>query len=794
VLSKSSVYGALIGSTLSALLLTGSLRVAAPSQGSKLPPELTGLREQAIRLVSQGRYYDARKAFLSVSSRSRELGLTQSAAMNLLSGGNCLYIALNFSGALKDFEQAQDMARRYGALPALAASENNLASLYLHMGEFDKALRVSTDALDRPEGSSDPAIHGKLVFQRAIALAELNRFGEAEPYYKQAIEELTDQNDLDSVARIEGELGAKYLKENKLDQAELALNQALWLVRIHRLNASANVLASLAELRSRQGDPRSAATLYDAALAAPPNITPVWMIRSSRGRYRLENRDYAGALEDFREARRVALEMRADMVPADQDRVLFEKGLSSVMEGLVDAGNLLALRTGDRRLLSESFDAAEQDRMWSLRALVPSPNDWRSRLPDHYWELLAQYQALERTSAAGRTPASERRIEDLRVELQRIEAAAAGDSSRASVSAESALAHAQSVLPEDGVLFSFLVTDSSAWVWAVDRHRVEVFALPPSRKIKADAGAFAADIRSGKADSPAAGEMWRDLFASVPAAFLNRRRWLIEPDGPLNNLPFAALRDDTRPGAPVRAVERAAIETIPGALLLEQGSIPANAPFLGVGDPVYNSADPRYAAKDAHADLTLPRLPATAGEIEACSRAWAPGAAAKLMTGTNATASQVTEALRRDAPIVHFATHVVSAPGEFNSGLIALSLDDKGAMGLLGPREILARPVSSSLVVMNGCHSAQGESLPGAGLMGLTRAWIGAGAKAVIATSWDVPDNAAESIMTDFYRALREAPERGAAFALREAQNAAIRRSGATGSQWAAYSLLSRIP
>ncbi len=30
-------------------------------------------------------------------------------------------------------------------------------------------------------------------------------------------------------------------------------------------------------------------------------------------------------------------------------------------------------------------------------------------------------------------------------------------------------------------------------------------------------------------------------------------------------------------------------------------------------------------------------------------------------------------------------------------------------MGLLGPKEILARPVTAGLIVMNGCHSAQGE-------------------------------------------------------------------------------------
>ena len=39
----------------------------------------------------------------------------------------------------------------------------------------------------------------------------------------------------------------------------------------------------------------------------------------------------------YREARRMVTRIRVDMVPADQDRVTFESGLSDVLEGLVDA-------------------------------------------------------------------------------------------------------------------------------------------------------------------------------------------------------------------------------------------------------------------------------------------------------------------------------------------------------------------------------------------------------------------------------------------------------------------------
>jgi len=785
---------ALIGSTLFALLLCGSYRNAASfdSSDTHASSEVTRLHDAGKRFFLAADYSKAQGSFLAAANAASRAHDNYGAAMNWSNAGSCSLHTMQFGEALKELRRAREIAEATHQLRPLLFALNNLASLYIETGQFDQAIQIAREALNGPAGNADAGTRARLLCEVAQALAELKRFDEAVPYYISGINGLLDAGDLDGAARALGNFGNDGVTAGNIDEAEWALAEGLGLVRLHKLNASTNILSGLARLRGLQGQQREAATFFESALSAPPDPTPKWLIYKERGRFRLDNGEFTGALADYREARRIISRMRLEMVPADQDRVRFESGLGDVMEGLVDAGNRVARQTGDAAVLRETFDAAEQDRLWSLRLLVPTPNDWRARLPEHYWELLTQYQTLERAASAQSSPGSEDQLAQLSAQLQQIEANAAGESGSAQETTESPLSHAQSVLDADSVLLSFHISRTSSWVWAVDRQGVDVYPLPTAAKFEAETAAFARAVRDGAASAALGAQLYRDLFGAVSETYLRHRNWRLELDGPLYDLPFAALVAGQDTNGPVYLIQRAVLQAVPGALLLKHDAIPAGGALLAVGDPVYNTADARYHGKRGQSELTLPRLPNTASELEGCARAW-NSPRATLLTGSEAGSAAVEAAIARNPAILHFATHVISGPGDFRSGLIALSLDSTGAMGLLGPKDIVARPIAAKLVVMNGCHSAQGQALPSAGLMGLTRAWIGAGASAVLATQWDVADSQSQTLITDFYRTLRASPERGAAYALREAQLIALKnRQPMPG--WAAYSLLSRIP
>ena len=91
-------------------------------------------------------------------------------------------------------------------------------------------------------------------------------------------------------------------------------------------------------------------------------------------------------------------------------------------------------------------------------------------------------------------------------------------------------------------------------------------------------------------------------------------------------------------------------------------------------------------------------------------------------------------------------------------------------------------------MVLSGCHSAAGATLRGSGLLGLTRAWLTAGARSVVASRWSTPDENGV-LFRVFYSDLRRHNREGAAASLRTAQLEMLRSGGwrARPRYWGAY-------
>ena len=117
-------------------------------------------------------------------------------------------------------------------------------------------------------------------------------------------------------------------------------------------------------------------------------------------------------------------------------------------------------------------------------------------------------------------------------------------------------------------------------------------------------------------------------------------------------------------------------------------------------------------------------------------------------------------------------------PPEAEDGL--LTAEDVTGMDLL----------ATELVVLSACDTGLGDVLRGEGVFGLRRAFLLAGAKTVVMSLWEVPDEETCMLMEDFYRGLAEgAPTLNSpAEALRQAQRN-LRENPATADPyyWGAF-------
>jgi CHAT domain-containing protein len=108
--------------------------------------------------------------------------------------------------------------------------------------------------------------------------------------------------------------------------------------------------------------------------------------------------------------------------------------------------------------------------------------------------------------------------------------------------------------------------------------------------------------------------------------------------------------------------------------------------------------------------------------------------------------------------------------------LVLLGDQQSGDDGLIQPREIGSWRLNATLVVLSACDTSVGPTIGQEGVQNLARAFIGAGARAVITTLWTVNDRVSLALMRSFYAEL--AAGRPLASALASAKTAVIRQLG----------------
>lgn len=371
------------------------------------------------------------------------------------------------------------------------------------------------------------------------------------------------------------------------------------------------------------------------------------------------------------------------------------------------------------------------------------------------------------------------------------------------------LVEVQAHLAPDQALLSYQIWDGESdmhppleigqsWLMLITREQAEVFALPARRDLRGRV-----DILDGLLSSRDASEdsavkasvrLYEDLLqealASLPAEI---RRLVIIPDDVLFRCSFRGLRasDDAVPIG-----SRFEISVVPSAAVwvyLKNQSLgrlpePRSAALIFFAPAIgeIDEKEPGFRAAGPWVE-GLRLAPLRHAEREARSLKRVAGRGSLMLSGAEASERALKQISFEGFGMIDLVTHAVVDDEQPERSAILLAPGSEDEDGLLQVREIPDLALDGQLVILSSCRSSSGRILGGEGAQSLARAFLQAGAGAVLASLWPLEDEEASILFSHFSRALGRGES--VAGALSTAQRAAI-DAGMPAAGWAGLVVL----
>ena len=290
------------------------------------------------------------------------------------------------------------------------------------------------------------------------------------------------------------------------------------------------------------------------------------------------------------------------------------------------------------------------------------------------------------------------------------------------------------------IMLSYWLAPKQSYLWAVTPSGIQMFPLPPEKDIRGLVESYRTaieDLRDPlESHNPAGVKLSEILLGPIREIAPPGSHVVIVPDGALHSLNFATLPAPENPGK--YWVEDVTLSVAPSlglALNSHNGNQPPRANLLAIGDA--ESPGPEF-----------PRLPNARKEIDTIAALFS-GANKAIFEGAASQPSIYRQADPAHFSFIHFAAHATAnRASPLDSALI---LSRQGNTYTLTAREIMQVPLDASLVTLSSCRSAGARAYSGEGLVGLTWAFLQAGARNVIAGLWDVDDESTLRLMSQMY-------------------------------------------
>jgi CHAT domain-containing protein len=318
--------------------------------------------------------------------------------------------------------------------------------------------------------------------------------------------------------------------------------------------------------------------------------------------------------------------------------------------------------------------------------------------------------------------------------------------------AEPAFLPAQAVARRDrSTLLFYKLGEKQSYLWATTERETRLFSLPAKNDIDMAVRRYSEALQ-GPQDvlRPANRDglsLYQTLVAPVRQLLSRGGKVVIIPDGSLNNLNFETLLvpDPT----PHFWIEDSVITNASSLRLLTSPSPKTNKverSLLLIGNSL--SPGPKY-----------PVLPKAAAQMERVAKHFSKSQR-RVLTQEDATPAAYLASKPEQFSHIHFVAHgTASRLSPLDSAIVLSKSSDHADSFKLYARDIIQHPLRADLVTISACYGAEGRQYSGEGLVGLSWAFLKAGALHVVAALWEASDAPTEELMGRFYEELDHGTE-----------------------------------
>jgi len=728
-----------------------------------------------ISYKNQGDYAKGLEYFFNALKIAKEIGNVKGMA-NQISEIAASYVDIGmYSESIPYFQQALDTLRRIGVKKGEVETLMNLGETYKGLREYRKASDYYHIALDIAKKLDLQSEEAYILGNMADIEVTLKNYQQALELYTQSIEISRQINKKRQEGTIQTKLGKFFSQKKEYDKA---------------LNNYREGLRIASEIKSPEG---------------------IWKAQCGIGNVLDSLNRREEAFNAYKQAIETIETMRAKLKAKSYKESFMEQKLQ-VYEAII---NLLLKMGKDKeahqyleRSKARSFlDILSTSRINITEGISPErlerKNQLERELNTVQQELLNEYSKSENEQNEKQIASLEDMLKKARQQynelLQEIELNHPRYAPLTGVTEPLTLKQIQQKVIQPGTfLIEYLVGEDHSIVWVIGKNSFVHEKLDLKRKDLekrvTDLLQPFRDVKEGKIknlgnvgfDLKLSQQLYEQIFLPIEKHLQKDNHLIIVPDGILHYLPFEALVTEIEKKEFDRnvifsryenahyLVEKYAISYSPSASVLDPKLFDSNKKskkegrLIAFGNPDFGRAretiklvkDEKEEALSNYYALVsrssrggiFDQLPKAEEEVRAIAEILIPS---QLYVGKDAKEENFKEK-SGDFANIHLATHcIVEENQPMYSRIVFAQDDDSIEDGFLHTYEVFNLKLNSDLVTLGACETGLGKLSRGEGLIGLTRAFMYAGAPSVVVSLWSVDESTAE-LMTYFYQNLKD--------------------------------------